>query len=78
MEKLNGTPSSDKLQKSEGEQPAPGSPEATVSQSRQPGLGSPLPRPKRRRTRSKADRGLPEDAELARLATAYLDKQRKL
>ena len=48
------------------------SPEATVSQSRQLGLGSPLPRPKRRRKRSKADRGLPEDAELARLATAYL------
>ena len=78
MEKLNGTPFSDKVQKSEGEQPAPGSPETIVSQSRQPGLGSPLPRPKRRRKRSKADRGLPDDAELARLATAYLDKQRKL
>lgn len=78
MEKLNGTPSSDKVQKSEGEQPAPGSPESTVSQSRQSGLGSPLPRPKRRRMRSKADRGLPDDVELVRLATAYLDKQRKL
>ena len=77
MEKLNGTPSSDKVQKSEGEQPAPGSPESTVSQSRQPGLGSPLPRPKRRRKRSKADRGLPDDTELARLAAAYLEKQRK-
>jgi len=78
MEKLNGTSSSDKVQKSEGEQAAPGYPEATVSQTRQPGLGSPVPRPKRRRKRSKADRGLPDDAELARLATAYLDKQRKL
>lgn len=77
MEKLNGTPSSDKVQKSEGEQPAPGSPESTVSQSRQPGLGLPLPRPKRRRKRSKADRGLPDDAELARLATVYLEKQGK-
>ncbi len=41
-------------------------------------LGIPLPRPKRRRTRSKADRGLPDDADLARLATVYLEKQRKL
>ncbi len=41
-------------------------------------LGIPLPRPQRRRTRSKADRGLPDDADLARLATVYLDKQRKL
>ena len=40
--------------------------------------GMPLPRPKRRRKRSKADRGLPDDAELARLATVYLEKQRKL
>ena len=40
--------------------------------------GMPLPRPKRRRKRSKADRGLPDDAELARFATAYLEKQRKL
>ena len=39
--------------------------------------GSPLPRPKRRRKRSKADRGLTDDAELARLATVYLEKQRK-
>ena len=41
-------------------------------------VGMFLPRPKRRRKRSKVDRGLPDDQELARFATAYLDKQRKL
>ncbi len=40
-------------------------------------VGSPLPRPERRRRRSKADRGLPSDEKLARLATAYLERQRK-
>lgn len=38
---------------------------------------APLPRPKRRRRRSKADRGLPPDEELGRLATEYLERQRK-
>ncbi len=42
-----------------------------------PNLDSPLPRPKRRRRRAKADRGLPPDKELAKLATAYLERQRK-
>ena len=37
----------------------------------------PLPRPKRRPRRAKADRGLPPDEELARLANAYLEQQRK-
>ena len=41
-------------------------------------VGALLPRPKRRRKRSKVDRGLPDDRELARFATAYLEKQRKL
>jgi hypothetical protein len=36
-----------------------------------------LPRPKRQRRRAKADRGLPPDAELAKLAVAYLNRQRK-
>jgi hypothetical protein len=37
----------------------------------------PLPRPKRQRRRAKADRGLPPDQELARLATEYLRVQHK-
>ena len=37
----------------------------------------PLPRPARRPRRAKADRGLPPDGELAKLAAAYLDRQRK-
>ncbi len=37
----------------------------------------PLPRPKRRKRRDKADRGLPPDEELTRLATAYLERQRR-
>jgi DNA invertase Pin-like site-specific DNA recombinase len=41
-------------------------------------VDAPLPRPKRRRRRARADRGLPPDEELAKLATAYLEKQRKL
>jgi hypothetical protein len=36
-----------------------------------------LPRPKRRHRRASADRGLPADEELANLARAYLDRQRK-
>ncbi len=36
-----------------------------------------LPRPKRRPRRAKADRGLPPDEELAHLAHAYLERQRK-
>lgn len=36
---------------------------------------APLPRPPRRRQKPKLDRGLPEDAELARLAEAYLERQ---
>src|SRR5437899_2578809 len=36
----------------------------------------PLPRPKRRKPRAKADRGLPPDEELARLAEQYLRRQR--
>lgn len=38
----------------------------------------PLPRPRRQRRRAKEDRGLPPDKELARLATEYLQQQRKL
>src|SRR5262249_19251780 len=37
-----------------------------------------FPRPKRRRRRAKSDRGLPPDQELADLARAYLQSQRKL
>ena len=37
---------------------------------------APLPRSKRRRLRSKSDRGLPPDTELEKLAVAYLDNQR--
>lgn len=37
----------------------------------------PLPRYKRSRLRAKEDRGLPNDAELADLAKAYLEIQRK-
>lgn len=37
----------------------------------------PLPRPKRRPRRAKEDRGLPPDKELADLAQAYLERQRK-
>jgi hypothetical protein len=45
---------------------------------RQPVRG-PLPRPARHPRKSKADRGLPPDEEeLATLATAYLERQRKL
>jgi DNA invertase Pin-like site-specific DNA recombinase len=40
-------------------------------------LDGPLPRPARQRRRAKADRGLPPDHELARLATEYLGRQRK-
>jgi DNA invertase Pin-like site-specific DNA recombinase len=36
-----------------------------------------LPRPERRRKRAKTDRGLPPDEELAKLAKAYLERQRK-
>jgi site-specific DNA recombinase len=36
----------------------------------------PLPRPTRKRLRAREDRGLPEDAELWDLATAYLSRQR--
>lgn len=38
---------------------------------------APLPRPVRRKRRAKADRGLPPDLELARLAAEYLQRQRK-
>jgi DNA invertase Pin-like site-specific DNA recombinase len=37
----------------------------------------PLPRPGRKARRAKADRGLPPDEDLANLARAYLDRQRK-
>jgi DNA invertase Pin-like site-specific DNA recombinase len=40
-------------------------------------LDAPLPRPARRRRRAKADRGLPPDDDLANLARAYLERQRK-
>ena len=43
-----------------------------------PGEEELLPRPKRRRHRARADRGLPPDEELARLAEAYLKRGRKL
>src|SRR5688572_16970603 len=42
-----------------------------------PRPGTPLPRPKRKPRRPKSDRGLPPDEELAKLATAYLERQRK-
>ncbi len=41
------------------------------------GAHLPLPRPQRRPRRAKADRGLPPDDELAKLAKAYLERQRK-
>lgn len=40
-------------------------------------VDGPLPRPERRPRRAKADRGLPPDEELAKLAAVYLDRQRK-
>src|SRR5437899_6663462 len=40
-------------------------------------VDQPLPRPQRRRRRDRSDRGLPADIEVARLAIAYLDRQRK-
>ncbi|HEY4313593.1 MAG TPA: recombinase family protein [Pirellulales bacterium] len=39
---------------------------------------APLPRPQRKPQRARADRGLPPDEELAKLATEYLNHQRKL
>src|SRR5690242_18473910 len=42
------------------------------------GADAPLPRGKRRRRRAKEDRGLPPDGELAALARAYLQTQRRL
>jgi hypothetical protein len=39
--------------------------------------GTALPRPKRKPRRPKSDRGLPPDEELAKLAIAYLERQRK-
>lgn len=41
-------------------------------------LDAPMPRPARARRRDKSDRGLPPDAEIARLATKYLLVQSKL
>jgi DNA invertase Pin-like site-specific DNA recombinase len=38
----------------------------------------PMPRPIRRRRKSGADRGLPDDAELTKLAEVYLNRQRAL
>ena len=40
-------------------------------------VDGPMPRPKRRPRRAKADQGLPPDVELERLATAYLERQRQ-
>ncbi len=40
-------------------------------------LDAPLPRARRRRHRSKTDRGLPPDEEIEKLAVAYLERQRK-
>jgi DNA-binding CsgD family transcriptional regulator len=42
-----------------------------------PQPGQPLPRPQRRRHRTKADRSLPPDDELKRLAREYLQRQHK-
>src|SRR5262245_25912722 len=39
--------------------------------------GTPLPRPNRKPRRPKSDRGLPPDEQLAKLAIAYLERQRK-
>jgi hypothetical protein len=38
--------------------------------------GTPLPRPNRKPCRPKSDRGLPPDEQLAKLAIAYLERQR--
>ena len=38
---------------------------------------APLPRPARQKRRARSERGLPPDEELARLGTAYLERQRK-
>ena len=40
-------------------------------------MDQPLPRPQRRPRRARADRGLPPDEDLAILARAYLERQRK-
>lgn len=50
----------------------------TVELEHDPDASTPLPRPERCRRRSKADRGLPDDAELARLAETYLEHQNRL
>ena len=73
---------------SRGESPAePPSPEDgegadstdhDLGDANQKGTDTPLPRAQRRRRRAKADRGLPPENELAALAAAYLERQRKL
>src|SRR6185437_10577245 len=50
---------------------------AQADRSRTNGSDGPIPRPKRRSRRAKADRGLPPDEELAKLAKAYLQTQTK-
>lgn len=69
-ESVGGPPGGDEGDDSDGNgcgEPQPGPPD----------LDKPLPRPKRRPRRAKADRGLPTDEDLANLARAYLDRQRK-
>jgi hypothetical protein len=51
---------------------------ASAGGEQKPLFATPLPRPKRRPRRAKADRGLPPDEELGKLAAAYLERQRRL
>jgi DNA invertase Pin-like site-specific DNA recombinase len=52
----------------------------TVPQGGTSGIANPdiRPRPKRRKSRAREDRGLPPDVEIAALAKAYLERQRTL
>ena len=58
---------------SESDHSAPTGPDPTEPQ----GIDAPLPRCRRKPRRARADRGLPPDEELAKLASAYLEFQRK-
>lgn len=52
-------------------------PPAEAGDNAHPDPSQPLPRPARQRRRAKADRGLPPDPELIRLAAEYLRVQRR-
>lgn len=52
--------------------------EAAATSSQQNAIDAPLPRPQRRQRKSSAERGLPPDSELVKLAEHYLSQQRNL